>query len=364
MDKMINEVEQKILEELAQMRLRLAKLEDLAVRSGRMKRELLEREARLTAMISAFDGPIYICSKDFRVEYMNETLVRRSGRDATGDLCYRVLHDRDSVCPWCVNERVFAGETVKWEIQSPKDKRWYYVVDTPLYHADGTMSKQAIITDITDRKRAEESLKQAYEALELLAQERTSQLASTIEILNKDVMERRQAEESLKHSRESLKLSEEKYRMLVENINDVIYTLDAEGRFTYVSPVIERFSGYRVKDLLGRPFMEFVHPEDLPGLLASFERTVAGNMEPYEFRVLDRDGSIRFVRTSSRLIREGGRVTGLTAVMTDITERKRAEEDWIRRHETLEDQLRKAQAELEKARGEPPGTSRKKFRGK
>jgi light-regulated signal transduction histidine kinase (bacteriophytochrome) len=112
---------------------------------------------------------IYICSQDFHVEFMNEECIKRTGYDATGELCYQALHDRDSICPWCVNEQVLKGETVRWEVQSPKDNRWYYVVNTPIYNTDGTMSKQAMILDITDRKEMEEALGKSAEKIKRFA---------------------------------------------------------------------------------------------------------------------------------------------------------------------------------------------------
>jgi diguanylate cyclase (GGDEF)-like protein/PAS domain S-box-containing protein len=136
---------------------------------------------------------------------------------------------------------------------------------------------------------------------------------------SRDITNRRQADAVLKES-------EEKYRSLVENINDVFYALDNQGNITYVSPVVERFTMYKVADLIGKPFIPLVYPDDLPALLESFNRLVAGQLEPWEFRILDKDGRIIFVRTSSRSIYEGGQVVGITALMTDITERKRAEQ--------------------------------------
>ncbi|HEX9022289.1 MAG TPA: ATP-binding protein, partial [Geobacteraceae bacterium] len=127
-----------------------------------------ESSAKYQAIVDSFDGLIYICSQDYRVEFMNRKLIERTGRDAVGEPCYKVLHGRDSVCPWCVNERVFAGETLHWEMFSPKDNRWYYVVNTPIRHTDGSMSKHSMIIDIHDRKMFEEELKEQKELLEEL----------------------------------------------------------------------------------------------------------------------------------------------------------------------------------------------------
>lgn len=126
-------------------------------------------------------------------------------------------------------------------------------------------------------------------------------------------------------SERELKQSKELYQLLVENINDVLYTLDVNGNITYISPVIERVSKYRIDELAGRNFTDFIHPEDLPGLLESYNRTIEGHIEPSEFRIFDKDGSVRHVRTSSHTIERNGKIVGLTAIMTDITEKKLAE---------------------------------------
>lgn len=117
---------------------------------------LQESRAEYEAVVQAFDGFIYICSSCYEIEFMNERLIERTGRNAVGEKCYQVLHDFDHICPWCVNERVFRGETVRWELLSPKDNRWYYVVNTPLRRGDGSICKMAMIQDITERKLSEE----------------------------------------------------------------------------------------------------------------------------------------------------------------------------------------------------------------
>jgi PAS domain S-box-containing protein len=183
--------------------------------------------------------------------------------------------------------------------------------------------------EIAERKRAEEGLQKAHAELERRVQWRTAELAGANERLKAENNERKRVEAALRQS-------EEKYRTLVENINDVIFSLDAQGCFTYISPAIERFAGYVASEIIGQHFTEFVHPDDRVGLQESHERTLAGNVEPHEFRILARDRSILNVRTSSRLLWEADQLVGLTGIMTDITERKRAE-----------DALRRANAELE-----------------
>jgi len=160
---------EKLPDELASLRQKVAQLEELSAEHDWVEKTLREREERYRAIVEAFDGLVYICSGDDRIEFMNEELINRTGYDATGEVCYRVLHDRDSICPWCVKERVLKGETVRWEIQSPKDNRWYYVVNTPIYNADGTVSKQAMILDITERKEMEEALERSAKKIKLFA---------------------------------------------------------------------------------------------------------------------------------------------------------------------------------------------------
>ena len=143
---------------------------------------------------------------------------------------------------------------------------------------------------------------------------------------------RRQVRAKTNHlveANESIRKSEEKYRLLVENLNDVIFNLDARGNITYVSPVAKSIFSYRENEVLGKPFSEYVHADDLPGLLVSLGETAGGMLNPYEFRMVDKDGSIRHVRTSSRPIERNGRYVGMTGVLTDITERKNMEEQLI-----------------------------------
>jgi PAS domain S-box-containing protein len=131
-----------------------------------------------------------------------------------------------------------------------------------------------------------------------------------------DITARKQAEESLK-------LSEEKYRSLVEQISDVIFMLDPSGMIQYISPAIERMTRYAVDEITGQPFSKFIHPDDLPDLMKVFHSRLQETGGPYEYRLIDKNGGVIFVRSTSRPLSEGGGdPLGLIGSLTDITQAK------------------------------------------
>jgi PAS domain S-box-containing protein len=146
-----------------------------------------------------------------------------------------------------------------------------------------------------------------------------------------DISERVRAERELR-------ASEEKHRELVEDISDVIYAINRDGKLTYANPVVESLVGYTPAEVIGRPFTDLFHPEDIERARENFRQTLSGRAEPHEYRLLTRSGEVRWARSSSRLVREGGQVVGVRGVLVDVTGRVRAE---LERRE-LEEQLERA----------------------
>ncbi|MBN1533595.1 MAG: PAS domain S-box protein [Spirochaetes bacterium] len=129
-----------------------------------------------------------------------------------------------------------------------------------------------------------------------------------------------------KHRMEKrLKEGRERYQSLVEGINDVIYATDEEGLITYMSPPVKTLTGYAPDEIVGRHFIEFVHPDDSERIRRHFDAIRAGDTEPSEYRVLSKSGQIAWVRTSSRPLMVEGRFEGLRGILTDITGRKMGE---------------------------------------
>lgn len=130
---------------------------------------------------------------------------------------------------------------------------------------------------------------------------------------------------------------EEQYRSLVENIGEVIFSLDTEGYITYMSPVVERMTDFKTDELVGKHFSELVHPEDIPQLEKSLERLYGGIEESTEFRLIDKNENQLHIRSTSHLVMENGVPKGITGIATDITKQKKLETQFLqaRKMETL-----------------------------
>jgi len=130
-----------------------------------------------------------------------------------------------------------------------------------------------------------------------------------------------------KHAEEALRQSEERYRELFENAKDAIYVHDLSGRYTSVNRAGERLTGFSREQILGKHYSNFVSPRDLKQVRTSLCRKLDEENETiYEVNVITRTGQRVPVEISSRLIYENGVVAGVQGTARDITERKRAQE--------------------------------------
>ena len=137
----------------------------------RAEMALSESEEKYRSIMESMKDLIYICTHDYRVEYMNPSMIQRTGRDATGEFCFKALHDLDEICPQCMHYKSQQSEYCEADIVSPKDNRSYHVSSSPIVHRDGTISKMTVLRDTTDLKKLENQLQQSQkmEAIGTLA---------------------------------------------------------------------------------------------------------------------------------------------------------------------------------------------------
>jgi PAS domain S-box-containing protein len=137
----------------------------------------------------------------------------------------------------------------------------------------------------------------------------------------RDVTERRAMEEALRRS-------EERYRAVVESLNEVVFHSDAQGRWTFLNRAWSDVTGLSVEESVGRSFLEFAHPDDLPRCIESYQLLLGGGHDfvRHDVRFRHRDGGWRWIEVFVRAVRDGaGAVVGTTGTFNDVTAARDAE---------------------------------------
>ncbi len=135
-----------------------------------------------------------------------------------------------------------------------------------------------------------------------------------------DVTERKRAEEALRES-------EERYRSLAENTFDLICEAGVDGRFSYLSPNYRDVVGYEPEELLGTSIFDLMHPDDRPAVVSEFARAInARTSGQAQFRFRHKNGDWRWFESAGKAFQTGAGELRAVVVSRDVTDRKRAEE--------------------------------------
>ena len=166
-------------------------------------------------VLDLFPGLVSVVGPDFKVIYANEALRKRCGEDPVGQLCYKVFHGLDQVCPWCKKDEVLRKKTLHlWEIFSPKDQRWYEVRSTA-FKLGETWSYLSVILDITEKKELEEKLRRQVEF----------------------------------------------YTRILDE-NPVLILFNREGKIVFVNQTFEKITGIPREQALGKEIFELIVPPE------------------------------------------------------------------------------------------------------
>ncbi len=255
---------------------------------------LQESDRILGTLISNMPGMAYRCQSDknWTMEFVSEGSIELTGytpEDLVGNKTItfgEIIHPEDRQKVWkAVQSALNKKEPFLLEYRiftAENEEKWVWGKGSGIFSDDKKlMALEGFITDITTRKLMESALQQ----------------------------------------------SEEKYRQLVENLNDAIYSVDMRGIITYISPVIKRITGYRPAEAFGDSFLKYIHPDDRPIIESRFNNKSVNVLEPIEFRLKTKDGQFCHVRSSNSFLYEDNKLIGISGTLTDISARKRAEDE-------------------------------------
>ncbi len=250
---------------------------------------LRESEVKFRVLAEESPNMIFI-NKGGRVVYVNDQCVKTMGY--TREEYYLEKFDfRTIFAPEDVRRfedatrRHGAGEEVlprEYTLVTKEGRRLEALVATKVVTYGGDQAVLGITTDITERKRAEEALRE----------------------------------------------SEERYRSLVDQSREVIFTLTPHGRFNFLNPAFTLITGWVADEWLGRKFEEIVHPDEGPDLRRRFGTLLRGEALPQsDVRVQTKGGGYITVEYTTVPIRKQGVVVEIWGIARDITSRNKAEED-------------------------------------
>ena len=245
--------------------------------------ETIARQSDQIANIlnSMVDG-VYISDQQHNIEFVNRALETQFGA-VEGRKCYQYLNDREDVCPWCKNEVVFSdGKIVSSEWHSEKTGRTYDLMDVPLKNADGSVSKLEVFRDITNRKKAEQAL--------------------------------RENEQDLNHAQAVAQIGS--------------WRLDVQHNQLLWSDETHRIFGIpRKTPMTYETFLSSVYPEDRQDVDRKWMAALQGEPYDIEHRILV-DDEVKWVRERAELEFDSkGKLKGGFGTVQDITERKRIENE-------------------------------------
>jgi two-component system NtrC family sensor kinase len=329
------ELETKVTERTKQLQATIAHQQELEIERKKAEIALEKDREFLKALLDNLVDGIVACDAQGNLTLFNKATQEFHGLPSQTIPAdhwaeYYGLYHADGQTPMETTAiplfRALGGEIVKNAemviIPHQGKQRTLLASGQAFFDAQGNKLGAVIVMhDISDRKAAELALQAANTNLERRVAERTAALQETLT---------------------ALEASEEKFRSLVENANDLIYTHDRAGIVTYLSPHLQSMLGYEPEEVLGHNFAEYVYPEHLSRALEFHELivTTGEKQSGLEFQMRRRDGSWCWLVCNTGILRNHqGEMVEFQGIARDISDRKIIEQQLIQQTEDLANTL-------------------------
>ena len=195
-----------------------------------------------------------------------------------------------------------------------------------------------IVTGSLDEETAVECIKNG--AVDYVLKEHLVRLGPAVE----SALERKRAREAQDRMEEKLHRSQESFRRIVQTASEGIWVLDVEGGTSFVNRRMADMLGFTAAEMLGRPMVEFLGEEGREFLASQLRECRRGNTNQYDIKLRRQDGAALWaIVSASPMSDSGGQFTGSLQMVTDITARKRVEEELAEKVQ----ELARSNAELE-----------------
>jgi PAS domain S-box-containing protein len=156
----------------------------------------------------------------------------------------------------------------------------------------------------------------------------------------RDITERKKAESQREIMLEAIRQSEDKYRTILESIQEAYFEVDLNGKFTFFNNSMSRLTGHSKEELLGMNHKQLTNEETAKEVLQVFDNvyTTGEPSKGFDWQIIRKDGGEGFVEASVSLQKDSsGKPTGFKGMIRDITERKRTEQqiNYMATHDAL-----------------------------
>jgi PAS domain S-box-containing protein len=286
------------------------------------------RASSLESIIGSLPNPLFVKDARHRWIILNDSCCQLVGwrrEELLGKSDFDVFPRSEAEVFWAKDDEVFAtGRTNEnEELITDSAGRTHVILTRKSLHRDelGRPILLGVITDITERKQAEEALRRSHDELDRRVAMRTSELERANAQLVRDAMERRRASSLLQQS-------EEKFRHLADALPQIVWTALPNGEVDYINSRGPEYAGVLVKDALRHRWLEFVHPDDRKRVWERWEQSLrSGEVYECEYRLRRHDGVYRWQLVRALpLPDEQGRVERWFGTATDLEDEKRAQE--------------------------------------